>query len=86
MLCNFSTDKTATPTARMTLIVNTDLTWKVIIGHKNTHGGIAIPKVLRHVGDFVYLFNVIDTSVLCTGICDEKLVRLANSGNRCGRA
>ena len=41
-------------------------------------------KVLRHTGDFVYLFNLVDTSVLCTGICDHDLVTLALSGNRCG--
>ncbi|CAB4038735.1 Hypothetical predicted protein, partial [Paramuricea clavata] len=45
---------------------------------------MAIPKVLRHAGDFVYLFNLVDTSVLCTGICNDDLVTLATTGNRCG--
>ena len=84
MLCNFSTDKNVTPAVRRTIIVNTDLTWKVIIGHKNINGEMQIPKVLRHAGDFVYLFNLVDASVLCTGICDYDLVTLALSGNRCG--
>ena len=84
MLCNFSyTDKNVTPAVRRTIIVNTDLTWKVIIGHKNVNGEMQIPKVLKHAGDFVYLFNLVDASVLCTGICDYDLVTLALSGHRC---
>ena len=81
---HFSTDKNVTPAVRRTIIVNTDLTWKVIIGHKNINGEMQIPKVLRHAGDFVYLFNLVDASVLCTGICDYDLVTLALSSNRCG--
>jgi hypothetical protein len=84
MLCNFSTDTSVAPAVRCTLIVNSDLTWKVIIGHKNSNGEMAIPKVLRHPGDFVYLFNLVDTCIFCTGICDDRLVTLATSGNRCG--
>ena len=32
----------------------------------------------------MYLFNLIDASVLCTGICDYDLVTLALCGHRCG--
>ena len=84
MLCNFSTDKNVTPAVKRTIIVNTNLTWKVIIGHKNINGEMQIPKVLRHAGDFVYLFSLVDAFVLCTGICDYDLMTLALSGNRCG--
>ena len=45
MLCNFSTDKNVTPAVRRTIIVNKDLTWKVIIGHKNINEEMQIPKV-----------------------------------------
>lgn len=85
MLCNFSTENNIAPAAKRTVIVNTDLTWNVIIGHKAmANEETAIPKILRNAGDFVYLFDMVDTSVVCTGICDEALVGLANSGSRHG--
>lgn len=84
MLCKFFTSNIIAPAAKITLIINTDLTWNVIVGHRHVKGTIAIPDKLRNSGDFIYLFNLFDTCLVCSGICDSELVQLATAANRQG--
>ena len=85
MLCNFSTSSNIiAPAAKIILIINTDLTWNVLVGHRHVKGTIAIPNKLRNSGDFIYLFNLFDTCLVCSGICDSELVELATAANRQG--
>ena len=86
MLCNFSPSTIIAPAAKRTLIIiNTNLTWNVIIGHRNVkEGPVTIPDILRNSGDFIYLFNLVDTRLVCPGICDSDFIKLATAGNRHG--
>ena len=68
MLCNFSTSSNIiAPAAKITLIINTDLTWNVLVGHRHIKETIAIPDKLRNSGDFIYLFNLFDTCLFVLG-------------------
>ena len=85
MLCNFSTSDEIAPAAKRTLIVKSDLTWNVIIDYKNSNRAVVtVPVNLRNAGDFLFLFNFVDTCHVCPGICDADIINLATAGNRHG--
>ena len=85
MLCNFSTNGKLIPAAKRTLIVNTDFTWNVIIENKNAKSAVAaIPYVLKNSIDFINLFYLLDTCLVCPGVCDSELLKLATDGNHNG--
>ena len=57
----------------------------MIIWHRNVKGGaVTIPGILRNTGDFICLFNLVDTCLVCPGICDSDLIKLATDGSRHG--
>ena len=65
--------------------MNTDFTWNVIIENKNAKSAVAaIPYVLKNSIDFINLFYLLDTCLVCPVVCDSELLKLATDGNHNG--
>lgn len=84
MLCCFHTTGSTQPTPHKTLIINTDLTWRVIVNNAQVNAGLdEIPNNLVS-STFLKLLKCVDEGQACPGIVDEKLRQLSLSGGRNG--
>ena len=77
-LCTFRVNKSATPVVEKTLIINTDLTWKIVIcnnipialDHED------VPEKVSHYTSFVRLISAAENINICLGIDDTKFSEL----------
>ena len=84
MLCTFSTSG-ITSVPERTVIVNTDLTWRVIACNSSANDSVLnIPKRLVTLDSFLLLLDLVDKCNICTGIQNDNLVKLSMTGGRIG--
>ena len=84
MLCTFSTNG-ITPVPERTVIVNTDLTWRVIACNSSVNDSVFnTPKHLVTLDSFLLLLDFVDKCNICTGIQNDNLVKLSMTGGRNG--
>lgn len=85
MLCTFITQEGEAPQPEKTIMVNTDLTWKVIVTNMNVNNEIAsnVPQTLC-IDSFVTLLDLVDQCTICPGIVDKDTLQLSYTGGRNG--
>ena len=75
MLCTFSTSGIA-PVPERTVIVNTDLTWRVIACNSSANDSVLnTPKHLVTLDSFLLLLDLVDKCNICPGIQNDNLVK-----------
>lgn len=84
MLCTFSTNGT-TPVPEKTVIVNTDLTWRVIASNLSANESVSdVPQHLVTLDSFLLLLDFVDKCNICHGIQNDNLKELSMTGGRNG--
>ena len=84
MLCNFSTSG-GTPVPERTVIVDTDFTWRVIVGNSSASNYVLnTPKHLDTLDSFLLLLDLVDKCNICPGIQNDNLLKFSMTGGRNG--
>ena len=69
----------------MTVIVNTELTWRVIACNSSANDSVLnTPKHLVTLDSFLLLLDLVDKCNICIGIQNDNLVKLSMTGRRNG--
>lgn len=83
MLCTFITDKGQAPRPEKTIMVNTNLTWTVVLANRPISNETTknIPATLCTV-TFLELLERIDQCTICPGIVSDDAEKLSQNGGR----
>lgn len=85
MLCTFITDEGKAPRPEKTIMVNTNLTWTVVLANRTINNETLknIPATLC-TATFLELLETIDQCTICPGIVSDDVDKLSQNGGRNG--